>query len=94
MAWAFPRLERLYHYLSLSVFVNYKKPYFGATVCRAIGGGTEHWQWLDRGSMQNLVKRRLKQTGACWRVPRVNRIAVIGSALYSEQWDDCWKKYH
>ena len=55
---------------------------------RSIGSG------LIEGACKNLVKRRLKQTGACWRVPRANRIAVICAALYSEQWDDCWKMYH
>ena len=55
---------------------------------RSIGSG------LIEGACKNLVKRRLKQTGACWRVPRANRIAVICAALYSDQWDDCWKNYH
>jgi hypothetical protein len=55
---------------------------------RSIGSG------LIEGTCKNLVKRRLRQTGACWRVPRANRIAVICATLYSEQWDDCWKKYH
>ena len=55
---------------------------------RSIGSG------LIEGACKNLVKRRLKQTGACWRVPRANRSAVICAALYSNQWDDCWKKYH
>jgi len=49
---------------------------------------------LIEGACKNLVKRRLKQTGACWRVPRANRIAGICAALYSDQWDDCWKNYH
>jgi hypothetical protein len=55
---------------------------------RSIGSG------LIEGACKNLVKRRLRQTGACWRVPRANRIALICSTLYSEQWEDCWKKYH
>jgi len=55
---------------------------------RNIGSG------LIEGACKNLVKRRLKQTGACWRVPKANRIAVICATLYSDQWDDCWKKYH
>ena len=55
---------------------------------RSIGSG------LIEGACKNLVKRRLKQTGACWRVPRANRIAVICATLYSDQWKDCWKNYH
>ena len=52
---------------------------------RAIGSG------LIEGACKNLVNRRLRQTGACWRVPRANRIAVICSILYSDQWKQCWK---
>ena len=55
---------------------------------RSIGSG------LIEEACKNLVKRRLRQTGACWRVPRGNRIAGICATLYSEQWEDCWKKYH
>jgi hypothetical protein len=55
---------------------------------RAIGSG------LIAGACKNLVKRRLRQTGACWWVPRANRMAVICATLYSNQWDDCWKNYH
>jgi hypothetical protein len=52
---------------------------------RAIGSG------LIEGACKNLVGRRLKQTGACWRKPRVNRMAIICAALYSSQWKHCWK---
>ena len=52
---------------------------------RSIGSG------LIEGACKNLVKRRLRQTGACWRVQRANRIAVICAVLYSDQWKACWK---
>jgi hypothetical protein len=52
---------------------------------RAIGSG------LIEGACKNLVGRRLKQTGACWRKPRANRMAIICAALYSSQWKHCWK---
>ena len=48
---------------------------------RSIGSG------LIEGACKNLVKRRLKQTGACWLVPRANRMAVICATLYSNQWN-------
>ena len=47
---------------------------------RAIGSG------LIEGVCKNLVGRRWKQTGACWRVERANRIAVLCAALYSDKW--------
>ena len=52
---------------------------------RAIGSG------LIEGACKNLVGRRLKQTGACWRLPRANRIAFLCAVLYSHQWKAVWK---
>ena len=47
---------------------------------RVIGSG------LIEGACKNLVGKRLKQTGACWRLARANRMAVICAVLYSDQW--------
>jgi hypothetical protein len=55
---------------------------------RAIGSG------LIEGACKNLVGKRLKQTGACWRLSRANRIATLCAALYSDNWKMCWKKYN
>ena len=55
---------------------------------RVIGSG------LIEGACKNLVGRRLKQTGACWRLERANRIAVLCAALYSNQWKLCGKTTH
>jgi len=52
---------------------------------RAIGSGQVE------GACKNLVGRRLKQTGACWRVDRANRLAVICALLYANQWKTYWK---
>jgi hypothetical protein len=51
---------------------------------RAIGSG------LIEGACKNLVGRRLKQTGACWRKERANKIAVLAALLYSDQWKHAW----
>lgn len=51
---------------------------------RSIGSG------LVEGACKNLVGRRMKQTGACWRVERANKIAVIAAPLYSNQWKYAW----
>jgi len=53
---------------------------------RAIGSG------LIEGACKNLVGKRLKQTGACWRVARANRIATLCATPYSKQWKIAWKK--
>jgi hypothetical protein len=54
---------------------------------RSIGSG------LIEGACKNLVGRRMKQTGACWRVERANRMATICAILYSDQWEQAWKMY-
>lgn len=43
------------------------------------------------GACKNLIGRRLKQTGARWRVRRVNRMAGLCAVMYSEQWNHYWK---
>jgi hypothetical protein len=55
---------------------------------RVIGSG------LIEGACKNLVGRRLKQTGVCWRVERANKIAFVSSLLYSDQWKQAWKSTH
>ena len=43
------------------------------------------------GACKNLIGARLKQTGAKWRRDRVDRMAIICSIFYSDQWNDYWK---
>ncbi len=52
---------------------------------RAIGSGQVE------GACKNLIGARLKQTGARWRVDRINRMGVICSLFYGDQWDAYWK---
>jgi hypothetical protein len=51
---------------------------------RSIGSG------LVEGSCKQVVGRRLKQTGARWRVRRVERMASLCAVLASGQWDAYW----
>ena len=46
------------------------------------------------GACKNLIGARLKQTGAKWRRDRVDRMGVICSIYYGEQWNDYWKTAH
>jgi hypothetical protein len=55
---------------------------------RSIGSG------LIEGACKNLIGKRMKQTGACWRLQRANRMATLCAVLYSEHWKYCWKYYH
>ncbi|MGL6195462.1 MAG: hypothetical protein ACRC2T_11645, partial [Thermoguttaceae bacterium] len=49
------------------------------------------WDLWVKGACKNLVGRRLKQTGACWEVGRVNRMGVLCTILYGDQWKAYWK---
>ena len=51
---------------------------------RAIGSGQVE------GACKHVIGRRLKQTGARWRVRRVNRMASLCCLAYSDHWDLYW----
>ena len=51
---------------------------------RSIGSGQAE------GACKNMIGRRLKQTGARWRVRRVNRMAALASLIYSDLWSRYW----
>lgn len=53
---------------------------------RAIGSGQAE------GAAKHMIGRRLKQTGARWRVRRVNRMANLCCLMYSDHWDTYWAK--
>jgi hypothetical protein len=55
---------------------------------RAIGSGQAE------GACKNMIGRRLKQTGARWRVRRVNRMAALASLIYSDLWTKYWANAH
>jgi hypothetical protein len=65
-----------------------------------------HWNHLDyagrlaegrvigsgqvEGACKHWIGRRLKQTGARWRIERANRMAGLCALKYSNQWDTYW----
>ena len=51
---------------------------------RSIGSGQVE------GACKHMIGRRLKQTGARWRVRRVNRMANLCALLYSDHWSAYW----
>jgi hypothetical protein len=51
---------------------------------RVIGSG------LVEGSCKQVVCRRLKQTGARWKVRRVERMATLCAVQAGQQWDAYW----
>ena len=57
---------------------------FHQVVRSAIGSG------LVEGACKPAIGRRLKQTGARWKVRRVERMATLCSVQASDQWDTYW----
>jgi hypothetical protein len=53
---------------------------------RVIGSG------LVEGSCKQVVCRRLKQTGARWRVRRVERMATLCAVQAGHQWNAYWER--
>lgn len=51
---------------------------------QAIGSG------MVEGACKQVIGRRLKQTGARWRLRRVERMATLSAVQASEQWDAYW----
>ncbi len=51
---------------------------------RSIGSG------MVEGACKTVVGRRLKQTGARWRVRHAEAVLALCGALYSDLWDEYW----
>lgn len=51
---------------------------------KTIGSG------MVEGACKNVIGRRLKQTGARWRIRRANRMATLATSLYSNTWEPYW----
>jgi hypothetical protein len=45
---------------------------------------------IVEGACKTVVARRLKQTGARWRIRRVERMAALCCLLYGDQWNTYW----
>jgi hypothetical protein len=55
-----------------------------------LAGGQAIGSGLVEGACKQLIGRRLKQTGARWRVRRANRMATLCCALHSDTWEVYW----
>jgi hypothetical protein len=53
---------------------------------RSIGSG------MVEGACKTAIGRRLKQTGARWRIKRLERMAALCCLHYGDQFKDYWKR--
>ena len=51
---------------------------------QSIGSG------LVEGACKQVIGRRMKQTGARWRIRRANRMATLCCTLHGDAWGDYW----
>lgn len=58
--------------------------------CHRLYTGQSIGSGMVEGAAKNLVGRRLKQTGARWRVGNANAMANLCSLSYSNHWDLYW----
>jgi hypothetical protein len=47
---------------------------------------------LVEGSCKQVIGRRLKQTGARWRIRRANRMATLCCTLHGDTWKPYWEQ--
>ncbi len=58
--------------------------------CHRLYTGQSIGSGMVEGAAKNLIGRRLKQTGARWRVGNVNQMAELCCLTYSDQWEPYW----
>ena len=76
---------------SLDALCTYLKPHIDHTPYRErLMAGQTIGSGLVEGACKNVIGRRLKQTGARWRPHRVERMAALSCAIYSDQWNGYW----
>ena len=59
--------------------------------CHRLYTGQSIGSGMVEGAAKNLIGRRLKQTGARWKVDNVNDMAQLCCLTYSNHWDLYWQ---
>jgi hypothetical protein len=57
---------------------------------RRLAAGQSIGSGLVEGACKQVIGRRLKQTGARWRIRRANRMATLCGTLHGDTWDGYW----
>jgi hypothetical protein len=76
----------------VSGLIGYLEPHRGRTAYRRrLAEGRSIGSGLVEGACKTAIGRRLKQTGARWRVRRLERMAALCCLNYGDQFDAYWK---
>ena len=57
---------------------------------RRLAAGQSIGSGQVEGACKHMIGRRLKQTGARWRIRRVNRMAYLCALFHDDQWKTYW----
>jgi len=78
---------------AVSELVGFLAPHVGHTPYRArLAEGRSIGSGMVEGACKTAIGLRLKQTGARWRVKRLERMAALCCLWYGDQLDAYWKK--
>jgi len=81
------------HRASLDDLCDYLRPHVDHTPYRErLTNGQTIGSGIVEGACKTVIGRRLKQTGARWRIRRLERMASLCCVLYSDQWDNYWSR--
>lgn len=79
------------HRTSLDGLCAYLRPHREHTAyCQRLRNGQTIGSGLVEGACKTVIGRRLKQTGARWRIRRLEKMATLCCVLYGRQWDAYW----
>jgi hypothetical protein len=77
----------------VTALVGYMEPHGDHTPYRSrLAEGRSIGSGMVEGACKTAIGRRLKQTGARWRVKRLERMAALCCLHYGDQFDAYWKK--
>lgn len=81
------------HRASLDALCDYLQPHVEHTAYRErLNHGQTIGSGIVEGACKTVIGRRLKQTGARWRIRRVERMAGLCCVLYGNQWESYWSR--
>lgn len=81
------------HRASLDGLCAYLRPHLEHTAYRQrLRNGQTIGSGLVEGACKTVIGRRLKQTGARWRIRRLEKMATLCCVLYGRQWDAYWSR--
>jgi hypothetical protein len=81
------------HRASLDSLSAYLRPHLDHTGYRQrLSNGQTIGSGIVEGACKTVIGRRLKQTGARWRIRRLEKMAALCCVLYGRQWEAYWSR--